>query len=510
MAGRGHRSKPEEIKEQGKGRKKAWVELRRKQLTEGLEPLPKAAIPNRKSPYETVEEERDARQDAVIEQVRVFRSKLPVLLKRLSAIKDPRNPKKIKYHHTVLMLYGLLSFVFQVSSRRAANREMTCPMFTDNLKQLFPELEVDTLPHNDTLKRLLSKINVDDIESSLIASVRSLMRKKKFLRYLVDKRYPIAIDGTQKCSRDVLWSEHCLEREVGKGDDAQMQYYVYVVEASLAFAGGMTIPLMSEFLSYPQGDAGPTKQDCETKGFKRLAKRLKREFSHLPIMLLLDGLYPNGPIMEICRKNRWDYMIVLQDKSLPSVWDEYEGLKKLEDKNQFSTTWGDRRQNFTWINGIEYFYGNNGGKRQVVNLVVCEESWEALAKDSTQVVPKRSRHAWISGKPLDKWNLHERCNLAARHRWNIESGVLVEKRHGYHYEHLFSYNWNAMKGYHYLMRIGHLINVLALYSERLAKTIRGLTMTGFIRFVRNTVSGPWLNPSWVERRLESPFQLRLI
>jgi hypothetical protein len=45
-----------------------------------------------------------------------------------------------------------------------------------------------------------------------MALVRSLIRKKKFFRYLVDKRYPIAIDRTQKCVRDVLWSEHCLER----------------------------------------------------------------------------------------------------------------------------------------------------------------------------------------------------------------------------------------------------------------------------------------------------------
>jgi predicted ATPase len=51
---------------------------------------------------------------------------------------------------------------------------------------------------------------------------------------------------------------------------------------------------------------------------------------------------------------------------------------------------------------------------------------------------------------------------------------------------------------------------LALYSERLAKTIRHLTMTGLIRFVRNTISGPWLDPLWVKKRLESPFQLRLI
>jgi len=505
-----HRPMSEQINRQGKDRKKAWEELRKKQQAEGLKPLSKATIPNRKSIYESMEEEHNARQEALGEQMMVFRSKLPVLLKRLSAIKDPRNPKKIKYRLTMLMLYGILSFVFQMASRREANREMTYPVFMENLKKFFPELYDDGLPHNDTLKRILDRIDVEDIEKSLMALVRSLIRKKKFFRYLVDKRYPIAIDGTQKCVRDVLWSEHCLEREVGKGDDTHKQYYVYVVEASLAFAGGMTIPLMSEFLSYPQGDSGSTKQDCETKGFKRLARRLKLEFSHLPIMLLLDGLYPNGPILEICRKNKWDYMIVLQDKSLPSVWEEYEGLKKLEEKNQFSTTWGGRRQDFTWINGIEYSYGENGRKRQMVNLVVCEERWEEVAKDSAQIVSKASRHAWISGKLLNKWNLHERCNLAARHRWNIESGILIEKHHGYHYEHLFSYNWNAMKGYHYLMRIGHLINILALYSERLAKTIRVLTMSGFIRFIRNTISGPWLDPLWVKRLLESPFQLRLI
>ena len=40
-----------------------------------------------------------------------MRRMLPVLLKRLSKIPDPRNPKKTKHKLTVLMLYGLLAFV---------------------------------------------------------------------------------------------------------------------------------------------------------------------------------------------------------------------------------------------------------------------------------------------------------------------------------------------------------------------------------------------------------------
>lgn len=79
---------------------------------------------------------------------------------------------------------------------------------------------------------------------------------------------------------------------------------------------------------------------------------------------------------------------------------------------------------------------------------------------------KRSRHAWLSSEPLAKENLQERCDLGARHRWAIEEAILVKKHQGYHYEHLFSFNWNAMKGYHYLMHLGHALNVLAQYIRR--------------------------------------------
>ena len=85
-----------------------------------------------------------------------MRQQLPVLLKRLGKIRDPRNPKKLKHRITVLMLYGLLVFVFQYGSRRAANGQITRPMFEHNLRLLFPQL--DSLPHSDTLFRLLCRI----------------------------------------------------------------------------------------------------------------------------------------------------------------------------------------------------------------------------------------------------------------------------------------------------------------------------------------------------------------
>jgi hypothetical protein len=79
----------------------------------------------------------------------------------------------------------------------------------------------------------------------------------------------------------------------------------------------------------------------------------------------------------------------------------------------------------------------------------------------------------MSGSPaaLNRDNVHTRCNLGARHRWGIEAGILAEKRCGYYAEHRFSYNWNAMKGHHLLMRLAVLLNTLARFTRTLAPRI---------------------------------------
>ena len=444
-------------------------------------------------------------------------------MERLSKIPDYRNPKKIKHKMTVVLIYGILMFVYQMASRREANKEMTRPAFEESLRLIFPELE--NLPHHDTLNRILSKIDVNRIEEAHIALIRKFIRQKKFARYLIGNIYPIAIDGTQKAVRSNILSEEWLQRKVGAGkkdkgksdgkdgdkddDGKNLQYYLYVLEANIVFQNGMVLPLMSEFLVYSEGDTSNDKQDCETKAFYRLAKRLNKQFSHLPIMVLLDGLYATGPVMDICRKNNWQFMIVLQDKSLSSVWEEFYGLRQLEKNNRFAMKWGNRKQLFEWINHIHYYYDKNQKKRLTVHVVVCKETWEEIDPETCEPVTMTSRHAWLSSNPLNKSNVHKRCNLGARHRWGIESSILVEKRHGYNYEHLFSHGWNAMKGFHFLMRMGHLLNVLAQYSAALIKTVQKLGVRGFIGFLRSTMAGPWLVAEKVRHRLEAPFQLRL-
>ena len=258
----------------------------------------KHALPNRLNMKGSIEEEKTEGQTMVENATKAYRKMLPNLIKKFSRIKDPRRPGSIKHKHTVLLLYGILMFVQQVGSRREANRSMTRIHF-ENLHAMFPELE--TMPHADTLARLLEVIEVEQIQECMVELLNDLIRSKKFRNYLIRKNYLIAIDGTQKLFRDYKWEDNCLKRHVG-GEEKIPQYYVYVLESVLVLDNGITLPFLSEFLKNEEYVEGVTKQDCERKAFVRLAKRIKERFPRLKITLLVDGLYACGPVIRKCRK----------------------------------------------------------------------------------------------------------------------------------------------------------------------------------------------------------------
>lgn len=507
-------SKPSIAKLERQAKKRKQREQHKHQAKQGvLKPI-KQTIPNRKSIWKSVAEETAARQKIAEETLKVYRQVLPGLLMKLGKIPDPRHPNKIKHHVTVLMLYGILMFVFQMSSRRETNTELTKPEFMASLQEAFPELT--SMPHQDTLCRLLMKMeDVNQIENLYVDVLKGLIRKKTFRDLLWKKRYLVAIDGTQKHVFDECWDERFLRRKVGK--EGELQYYAYVLEACLVFSNGMVLPLMSEFLENSEElEQAKTdeqwKQDCEIKAFHRLAIRLKQQFPKLSLTLLLDGLYANGQVFERCRKYKWEFMIVLKDGCLRSVWKEVEALLKLDKKNeqQFNQTWEGRAQQFRWVNDIEYEYGTNGTKVQTLHVVICEEAWEEVDKSTRKIVHKTSRHAWVSSEPMSRKNVHERCNLAARKRWLQENNILKEKHQGYKYEHVFSHDWNAMRGYHYLMHIARVMNELAQYSIYLAEEVKKMGIRGIISFFRETMSCHKINTERIQCLVKESHQLRLV
>lgn len=169
-ARRERRKNAKEIRKKVKQSRKELVERKK---AEGISHPPQKSVSNAKSPYKTEEEQQKANEDVVAAQFSTYLAMLPPLLVKFSKITDPRNPVKLKHKVTVLIIYGLIMFLFNLKSLRNANQVMSGATFFKNLKMLIPELE--TMSHSGTLARLLEKIDVIEIESAHVDLIRKLI-----------------------------------------------------------------------------------------------------------------------------------------------------------------------------------------------------------------------------------------------------------------------------------------------------------------------------------------------
>ena len=85
----------------------------------------------------------------------------------------------------------------------------------------------------------------------------------------------------------------------------------------------------------------------------------------------------------------------------------------------------------------------------------------------------------------------------------------MEKHQGYHYEHAFALDFNALRGYHYLMRMAHLFNTLARFATHMQRFYRALGVRPTLAFIRQSCAAPWLDPTRIRALLDKPLRLQL-
>lgn len=391
----------------------SYREIREKVAALNADIFPRTQVHNRKSTFQTIEEEQEFRADLVEVQIQSWRSLLPDLIKKFAKIPDYRRTGSIKHKLTTLMIFGLFAFVFRLSSRREMNRELTSPVIFEHLKKLFPDVE--SIPHADTLARLLENTNPQTIEALHIGLIEELITKKKFKPLLIHDCLPITIDGTQKLYRDGLLQDPLwCERNVGNPEDGNKQQYIYTIEANITLKNGLSIPLMTEYLYRDNNEClqFEDKQDSETTAFERMAERLKGYFPRLKMIFFMDAMYATQPVMDILHQNKWEYIIRLPKKKLKDFATYLDDKKPMSIPIPGQAGYRERQQEFHWENNITYGY-----EWQLnIHLVACTERYEDVDKKTGKIIQCFSEHAWMSSILINIHNVHELLNCGARKR----------------------------------------------------------------------------------------------
>ena len=353
---------------------------------------------------------------------------------------------------------GLHIFIFKKGSRNNADNGISS-QFENNYITLFGL----RLPIMDTVNIFLEKLPPQELEKIKQLLVKRLIEKKVLSKYRFNNSYIVAVDGTGVYSFSYEPFPGCPYKTSKKG---KKSWQVYVLEAKILCGNGFSISIATEWLQ--NSDDIDAKQDCELKAFSRLSDKIKKFFPRLPIIIAADSLYPNQTVFEICKSNKWNYILTLRDGTLKTVWEEINLLLPFN-----------RKQNQAEKTLIKDKKGWLCQKSMFLNKIPYKEyelNWIEVTKSYSDNDAIEERFVHVTDILIDKKSVDD-VSYYGRLRWKIENeGFNSQKNDGYNLQHKFSHtSLFAMQNYYQLLQIAHLINQL---TEKLNSTRIGITESG--------------------------------
>ncbi len=418
------------------------------------------------------EEESETRGNLVYVLWRTVDHFFPHMNTWLSQIDDKRDKELITYTSTTLLWTGLLLFITKCGSLKQMRDRMRTTLCCNVVKELSGQDDLMFVPHDNTLTYLFTRIDPRQCEYLLSQMMKSLFRKKVFERYkMLGQYYAIAIDGVYTHTFSYAHCPKCLVREHANGTTTWQHAKL---QASFVTLDGFCLPIASEWIE--NGD-GASKQDCEKKALYRLITKIRILYPKLPMCILLDALYGGEPIFQALESARMEWMIVFKRGVMPEVYDwlhnwmKKYGAEQYNKKEEQTIKCKNKRTHAERL--IRYKAQHKTrtiSNEQINGWKIDMPHWNnervyTILKSKVVVEKKvHSDYTWLLSKGISsRLNKNTVMEIAqyGRCRWKIENeGNNTQKNGGYNLKHCYARDVVAMKVYHTLLDIAHIINQL--------------------------------------------------
>ena len=173
---------------------------------------------------------------------------------------------------------------------------------------------------------------------------------------------------------------------------------------------------------------GARKNDCERNAAKRLSAELEERYHDLPILLVEDALYANGPHRRQITDYGWRYVLNVKPDSHKSLFKQFAGRKESGQVKELYLR--DER-------GVQHYYAWTN------NLCLCESATDIrvnfLLYEQTMPNGEVKCWTWITNLELRAQSV-QKVMKAGRSRWRIENETFnTLKNQGYHFEHNYGH-----------------------------------------------------------------------
>ena len=376
--------------------------------------------------------------------ITIINQYFPELINKFEGLTDIRHQSYVKYRMKVIFIVRLMGLMSSIKSMHELTEEFNTEEAIANIAQICG-LELEEIPHCDTINDIFEKVKVKEIEAIIKYMINRMIRNKMFNSFKIrDKYYHVVVDGTGLATSRKKYNQNCLvKNKHDKNGNEYQEYSTYVLEAKLVI-GDMVFSIGSEFVE--NEDEKVEKQDCETKAFKRLAEKIKKEYPRLKIIIGADALYASKPVRDICKENGWKYIIRFKEGAIPTLYKEFETVVKRDNESKI--------ENYEYVTKLDY-------QEEKVNIIKNID------------VDTKIEYMYMTDLPISDKNI-EATIAVGRKRWKIENeGFNIQKNGTFDIGHLYSKNSTAIKVHYLMIQIAHIIRQLL---EKGIKEIKDLEL----------------------------------
>lgn len=413
-------------------------------------------------------------RDLVRELFSIINKYLPKLLTMFDNLFDKRHQSYVTYKMKTICVTRLFSLLCGLTTMAdISSDDFDTDHCISNLSKICGQ-NLEELPYWETIQDVFINIKTDELRDIQKYIVKTLIRSKMFDRYKFDGCFQLLFDGTGLSNHDYNLNDNCLTK---KHKNGKISYYKYVLECKL-MVGNIVISLDSEFIENAKMLTDKQKQDCETKAFKRMIKRIKKNYPKQRFIVTGDALYATSPIMNLCESYKWKFIFNLKPDRLKDINSSFEGNIQFENETS--------HRNYYLSTSIEY-------KHHLLNV------FKYIEKKSI----KETTFRYISNLNVNNDNIKDIVVLG-RKRWKIENEAFYNQKHRtFNITHLNSRNDNAMKNHYFFIQFAHTIRQLLEQGNILVKSLN-LKLKEVSSYLLKTLTSTHSNLN----NLEINFQLR--
>jgi hypothetical protein len=374
----------------------------------------------------------------------VTRRIFPGLNRRFATLPDPRRPEFCKYSSQHIWWSGTLMFLTRSGSRNAFDLSRNSGTAPANMGEFCGQKPDDYRFDGQPLITCSDNMahHFNRVDASIVQEIPKDMTRELITRRLLesarimDQWYVVVFDGTvqEKCRKGF---EEGWDNAGGK-----TTRYRYVLQCGLLGPANTIFPLMHEHID--MHDPIMQKEDCELEAFKRLVKRLKKEFPHMKFCIVGDALFCVAAVADICAEYNWKYSLTLKEGRQPGIWEEVLSLLPLCKENVLriwtAQDGGLGLRDFRWVENLPI------GQQECTVVL----SGEFTGSEGTLYV-------YATNFRVSKDRMLKIIPATGRERHHIEDYFNTGKNNGIGLGHVFCAKSNAAKNFFTLMQIAWIL-----------------------------------------------------